>query len=461
MGSPRTTVRRWPRGRALSVSAGVAFLICTAACSSSAVGSSSPSPSSASHAVGVLTDTFVDSSRPTAAWGPNPERPTRTLVTTIWYPATGTPGSSPVQGVAPDRSDGPYPLIVFGHGLGGSPRFYEKLLASWAAAGFVVAAPLFPLSSDETPGGPDGGDVINQPEDMSYVIGAVLRDGAETGGTLSGLVNPNEVGAAGHSNGAITTLGLVANTCCKDPRVKAAVVMAGTTEGFPSGRYEIDKAPPLLLVHGTADDLVPYRSAVIVFNQARGPKGLMIVHGGDHDSAAGLEAPSGASVIRATTDFFDAYLRHDPGALPRLSGDGRRGVTSVDFVAAVGATTSLPVPLAPVVHLRASVTPSTGLADGKSVTVRWSGYTAGKVVNVLECSHLDVASADSSGCDFSNAAILHPDPTGHGSLTMRIVTGTVGDGTCDAAHNGCAIVVNDASSTDPSYSRVLPISFAG
>jgi hypothetical protein len=294
---------------------------------------------------------------------------------------------------------------------------------------------------------------------MSFVVSAVLQAGASGGGTLSGLVDPEEVGAAGHSNGAITTLGLVANTCCLDPRVKAAVVMAGTTEGYPTGNYVLPAAPPLLLVHGTADSLVPYRDAVLVFNQARGPKALLSVHGGGHGSAAAGEAASSASVLRTTIDFFDAYLRHDPAAAARLPSDVRPGVTTLATALTPGATTKLPVPALPVVHLHASVSPDTGLRNGQTVTVRWSGYTAGKVVNVLECSHIDLASADSSGCDFGNARILHVDPTGRGSLTLQVVTGPVGDGVCDATH-ACEVVVNDASSTVPSYSRQLPIAFA-
>jgi fermentation-respiration switch protein FrsA (DUF1100 family) len=433
--------------------------LAAAACTSASTAGPSPGPATAAHAVGVLTDTFVDTSRPTPGWGPSPARPSRTLVTTIWYPASGTPGGRPRSGAAPDRRGAPYPLIVFGHGLGATPQLYATLLSAWAAAGYVVAAPLFPLSSSKTPGGPDGGDIGNQPGDMSYVITSVLRaDGADEG-TLSGLVDPHEIGAAGHSNGAITTLALVANTCCLDPRVKAAVVMAGTTEGLPAGRYVLPEAPPLLLVHGTDDDLVPYRDAVLVFDQALGPKALLTVDGGSHASAAAFAAPSAASVIRATVDFFDAYLRHDPAAVGRLEDDGRPGVTTIDVVPKVGATSTLPVPALPVVHLRASVTPSTDLTDGQTVTVRWSGYTAGKVVNVLECSHVDLSSASSAGCDFSNAAILHADPSGSGSLTVRVATGAVGNGVCGAGH-ACEIVVNDASSTAPSYSRQLPITFA-
>jgi dienelactone hydrolase len=453
---------RSQRGRGAAVVGGLALVL--SACTSqhtSPPSAASARPSPAAMAVGVDTETFVDTSRPTPRWGPLPAQPTRALKTTIFYPATGTPAVAPVRGAPPGRSQGPFPLIVFAHGLGGTPSDYTSLLSSWAAAGFVVAAPLFPLSSSQTPGGPDAGDVANQPLDMTAVIDGVLRTAAQPSGVLSGMVDPNRIGAAGHSNGAITTLGLVANTCCRDRRVKAAVVMAGTTEGFPAGHYELSTAPPMLLVHGTSDDLVPYRSAVIVYNQAQGPKGLVTIRGGSHGAAAAGVASSSSSVIAATTDFFDAYLKGQASSLARISRDGRAGVTTVQFDSRVGSRSTLPVPPAPVVHLHASVSPSSRLVNGQAVTVRWSGYTPGKVVNVLQCSHVDVATANSSGCGFANAVILHPDPTGRGSVSFRVVTGTVGNGVCDAEHNSCSILVNNASSTDPSETRILPISFGG
>ncbi len=412
------------------------------------------------HGVGILTETLVDTQRSTVAWGPSPQAPSRTLVTTILYPAAGPPSSRPPRiGAAPDRSDGPYPLIVFAHGLGSDPNQYEKLLSYWAAAGFVVAAPRFPLTNDHTPGGPDAGDVVDQPGDMSFVLTSVLDASAHPSGTLGDLVNPDEVGAAGHSNGAITTLGLIANTCCRDPRVKAAVVMAGDEVPFSGGTFEMADAPPLLLVHGTADQLLPYPLAIGMFNDARGPKGLLTIHGGGHDSAAALSASSSSGVLRTTTDFFAAYLRGDHRAMARISADGKAGVTTVRFVQQVGSAATIPLPPIPKLHLHASVTPTANLADGQKVTVRWSGYTPGAVVNILECAPSVVQSNSSSGCDFSGAKILTPDPTGHGSVQLQMVTGAVGTGTCDAAHPGCLIVVNNASSTAPTASVRIPISF--
>jgi dienelactone hydrolase len=446
--------KRW-RAAAATFAIGLTAVGC-----SGGSGTTSTAGTQADHAVGILTETFIDTHRSTAAWGPNPEEPTRTLVTTILYPTIGSPSSQPPRpGAEPDRSQGPYPLIVFAHGLGSDPLNYEKLLRYWAAAGFVVAAPQFPLTSDHTPGGPDAGDVVNQPGDMSFVISSVVNASARTDDTLSGLVDPREIGAAGHSNGAITTLGLVANTCCQDLRVKAAVVMAGDEVPFPLGTYDTANAPPLLLVHGTADELLPYSLAIGMFNAARGPKGLLTIDGGGHESAAGLSASSSSSVLRTTTDFFDAYLRGDRAALTRISGDGQPGVTAVRFDPTVGSSATIPVPPAPKFDLHASAAPTTNLVDGQKVTVDWSGYTPGKVVNILECGPSVVQTDSSSACTFSGAKILTPDPTGHGSVNLQVVTGTVGTGICDAAHPGCVIVVNNASSTDADASVRIPISF--
>ncbi len=420
-----------------------------------AAGAATPAP------VATTTMSFVDTSRPTPPWNGMPGKPSRTLVTTIWFPSRGSGAVAPA-------GDGPYPLIVFAHGLGGSPQGYQQLLTAWAAAGYVVAAPLFPLSSSETPGGPDGGDIGNQPGDMSFVIDQVLRASAASNGPLSGLVDPTEIGAAGHSNGAITTLGLVANSCCRDARVKAAVVMAGTTEGLGTGHYNLAEAPPLLVVQDLHDGLVPYPDAVAVFNMARGPKALLALDWDSHPDATGSSAHMAASgvvgstsgaVIKSTTAFFNAFLKHENGALQAVAATGRSSLSTVHTAWTPGSRATLPVPKAVALNLRASVTPAVGLHDGQAVTVRWSGYTGGKVVNVLECSHVDIATASSAGCSFAHAAILHPDPTGSGSVILHVATGTVGNGVCDAAHS-CYVIVNNASSTDPADTKKLPIRFA-
>ena len=117
---------------------------------------------------------------------------------------------------------------------------------------------------------------------------------------------------------------------------------------------------------------------------------------------------------------------------------------------------SLALPSAPELEGWATpVAPSTNLTNGQSVTIHWSGYLPGKTVNVVECS-----SDNATGCDIAGGRILTPDPTGTGSISLTIVEGKVGTGTCDATHVGCQIAVNDAGLEAPSATVRIPITFA-
>ena len=72
---------------------------------------------------------------------------------------------------------------------------------------------------------------------------------------------------------------------------------------------------------------------------------------------------------------------------------------------------------------------------------------------------MEISTASSAGCSFAHAAILHPDPTGSGSVLLPIGTGTIGNGVCDAAHS-CYVVVSNASSTNPVDTKAVTIRFA-
>jgi dienelactone hydrolase len=373
----------------------------------------------------------------------------------VYYPAaSGSADGGAQTDATPDTADGPYPLIVFAHGFGATPEVYAGLLEQWASAGYVVAAPTFPLSSSTSPCGAVAGDVVNQPQDMSFVITSVLRAAKGHDGPLAGLVDPEHIGAAGHSNGGITTYGLVGNTKLRDDRISAAAILAGTAQKFPTGKYDLAHLPPVLFVHGTDDSLVPYSSAIQGFNGARGPKGLLSIIGGDHGSAAAQSA------YAATTDFFDAYLRDDAAARGRLPDDQVEGTSTMKFVTQKGAQVTVPTVTTPTLDLKASVSPRKNLHGGQLVTVSWSGYTPGKVVNILQCNGSNRDQSKSNECDYSKAKLLQPDPTGKGSLQLEIVEGPIGTGFCDADHPGCFVIVNNASSTDPKDSVQVDISFA-
>lgn len=252
------------------------------------------------------SETFVDRSRPTAAAGDQTARPERTLPTTIWGPV----------------GDGRFPLVVFAHGnTVADPAYYQVLLREWAAGGYVVAAPVFPLSSTRLPGG--GGDLVNQPADVSFVITEMLRLNAEPAGPYGGRIDPGRIGVAGHSLGAMTTLGVGFHSCCLDERVRAGVVLAGRERPFPTGAFfPSGTRTPIMVVHGDADPLLPLEGARQIFDHALGPRILLTVIGGDHDSPyAGINGqpqPDTRLVMTATLDFLDRFLKDRADGLDRM-----------------------------------------------------------------------------------------------------------------------------------------------
>src|SRR5579883_2159608 len=109
----------------------------------------------------VRTFDFVDRSRSIRL--PGGREVPRPLETVVRYPATG----------------GPEPLVVFGHGFALTPATYAALLQTWAAAGYVVAAPVFPLENANAPGGPTETDLASEPRDLRFVRSEERRVGKE------------------------------------------------------------------------------------------------------------------------------------------------------------------------------------------------------------------------------------------------------------------------------------------
>jgi dienelactone hydrolase len=290
---------------------------------------------------------FEDTARPTRSSGIFPGAATRKLPTAIYYPAplppvppgqprmiTAIPNASPEP--APNTPAGDptrYPLILFSHGLGASPSVFESLLASWASAGYVVAAPAYPLTRSDAPFGINLDDAFadaqNQPADAKYVIDQVINLSQQATGPLSGMVHPELIGAAGHSVGGITTYGLAYSECCRDPRVLAAVSMSACAGyvGGPAGTFTRDPVP-LLVVHGDADLTVPYDPyAVEAFTAAKYPKfGFKFVGvkhnspftGGVYKTATPTQA---TALMRGTIDFWNRYLKNDAAASQKLDED--------------------------------------------------------------------------------------------------------------------------------------------
>jgi dienelactone hydrolase len=260
------------------------------------------------YAVGELTETFVDTSRGTVSANGQGNAPTRTLVTVIHYP----------------QSDGPFPLIVLAHGQTGHPNKFSQLTTAWASAGFVVAAPVFPLTNNQTAFRTDG-DYVNQPADVSFVIDQMLARSNEKNNPLARRVDSRHIGVAGLSLGGATVYGIAFNSCCRDHRIDAALVMAGILLPY-DGAYEFPSVP-LLIVHGNSDPRgrEPY-------GMASPPKYLMTIERPTH-SPPFEDAPDPADelVVTVTVDYWHAYLYEQRGALAALSTDATApGITTFE-----------------------------------------------------------------------------------------------------------------------------------
>jgi predicted dienelactone hydrolase len=283
------------------------------------------------YAVGQRGIGVVDDSRPTAADpGRNlPERPNRTIAVTVLYPAEGAPDSKPTPVVDAPIAEGKFPLVVFSHGwtISGNSPAYLLRLKFWAGgAGYVVAAPTFPLTSG--PGGA-AGDFVNQPDDVSFVIDELLARAGRPDDPLHHHLDPEHIGVAGHSLGAFTTIGVTFNSCCRDTRIDAAVEISGLEVAFPGGDYTDWPATPLLAIHGAQDMTIEVAGSDKLIDKARPPTYYLRFPQADHVSI--LSASAGVLVDEAVIAFFDLYLKDDPRQLDQLPGRVREsGLATFD-----------------------------------------------------------------------------------------------------------------------------------
>lgn len=255
--------------------------------------------------VETSTETLVDDSRPTDDPEGGRSASTRTLVTDLYVP----------------DGEGPFPLIVHAHGFDGQAGKYTELLTSWAEAGYVVAAPTFPLTNDRDDPPSVFGDYVNQPADVGFVVDEVVRLSSGDHPTLGGRLDEERIAVSGHSLGGITTYGLLYNDCCRegwDDRIDAVAVMSSLPIDF-EGSYEFE-GTPLLLILSTDDPTIPYEGAVGAYDEVADSKHLLTLESVDHsEQYEDTASPHDEVVEDATIAFWDTYLLDDPDTADRLA----------------------------------------------------------------------------------------------------------------------------------------------
>ncbi len=294
---------------------------------------------------------FVDTSRPIKKAFDFPGTPDRRIDVSVWYPAQ-----------AASQSTESLPLVVYSHGTYGFPGNASHFVSHLVRHGYIVAAPVFPLTSRESFTGIPmalGTDAPNQPRDVSFVIDQMLVDPQ-----LGPLIDAEAVGVVGHSLGAVTGYFLSYGAQLHDPRIRAnAMIGAGdpvqAVLSFGFGFVGVQHAPvsvPALFLSAEHDVFANLTGRPFAaYSRIEPPKQEILIAGGTHvwfrdglekhpegrnpdclffeKNAASMKVPgcqAPAALIdpevqqaitrSALLNFFDAYLKGDKTALSALRG---------------------------------------------------------------------------------------------------------------------------------------------
>ncbi len=274
------------------------------------------------HAVGFRTLRLVDETRPTPANGSFGGAACRPLLTQVWYPAATTPTAGALRDAPLDAGGAPYPLILYGHALQDN-RLGEGYLAEHLASrGYLVAAVDFPLSKMGAPGGATPDDLASQPGDLRAVLDHLL---AGDGG-FAGAVDPERVGASGLSLGAATVLLLTYHHDLRDRRIRAVLPIAPAFGCAFTRAFYRHVRVPLLVLQGDADGLAPLaENGLRVVRHTRGPRTLVVLHGGSHLGFTGFADGLGTP---ENIDQFGCNALGSAPVFPPLPGGRGAGVAS-------------------------------------------------------------------------------------------------------------------------------------
>ena len=209
---------------------------------------------------------------------------------------------------------GRFPVCLISHGAGGSHLLYRSIASYLAKRGFILVSPEHPgdnrndnsLSNTDTA-------AASRPRQASLAIDAVLLDEL-----LGPAADPRRVCALGHSMGGYTALALAGGhprsragqpiAVQADARVRAAVLLAPSTDWFLAPGSLADVRSPILVITGARDQLTPARN--IEQALAGLPKGvlrdLIVVEGAGH---------------HAFLTPFPAQMRQ-PGFMPATDPEG-------------------------------------------------------------------------------------------------------------------------------------------
>ena len=227
------------------------------------------------YSVGTKEHVFIDEYRTTNENRGFPGKPTRSFQTWIWYP---------------ENNEEEHPLIIHSHGIISQGNELANVAERLASHGYVVAAANYPLTSGSTEGGANANDVVNQPADVSFLIDSMVSLSGDDK-PFNGTIDPNRIGLSGFSLGGLTTVLATYHPRWRDPRVSAAISIAGPINSFTSRFYDTTDIP-FLGVYGTADALIDYQTNGQIIPDRVKNSTLVNIEGGSHLGFLALADPA-------------------------------------------------------------------------------------------------------------------------------------------------------------------------
>lgn len=224
-------------------------------------------------AVDRSEEVWVDRSRPTAANGDYEGAKDRTFRVAIW---------SPVD------ADGPHPLLVYSHGFMSNRHGGAYLAEHMASHGYVVVATDYPLTHYGAPGGPNAEDVVHQPGDVSFLIDRTLALSRDER-SFRGGIDRRRIGVLGLSLGGLTTTLVAFHPEQADPRVRAAISIAGPGAMFGPDYFDSTEVP-FLMIAGTHDAMIQYETNAVPIPERIRNGGLVTIEGASHAGFTALTA---------------------------------------------------------------------------------------------------------------------------------------------------------------------------